>query len=42
MHRMNRLSVTGLMVVTLFFNSGCSSLESASPWHRIQLEAEFT
>lgn len=42
MHRMNRLSVTGLMVVTLLFNSGCSSLESAAPWHRIQLEAEFT
>src|SRR6218665_2349186 len=42
MHRMNRLSVTTLLGFTLLFNSGCTSLDSAAPWHRIQLKSEFT
>jgi len=42
MHRMNRSGVTALLVVTLLFNSGCTSLDSAAPWHRIQLTSEFT
>lgn len=42
MHRMNRIGITALLVVNLLFNSGCTSLDSAAPWHRIQLESEFT
>lgn len=42
MHRMNRSGVTALLIITLLLNSGCTSLDSAEPWHRIQLTSEFT
>lgn len=37
-----RLSVTAALIITLVSGSGCSTLDSAAPWHRIQLTEEFT
>jgi alpha-beta hydrolase superfamily lysophospholipase len=42
MHKTIRLSVTAALIVTLVSSSGCSTLDSAAPWHRIQLTEEFT
>ncbi len=42
MRHMVRLSITATLFVTLLSSSGCSTLESADPWHRIHLEEEFT
>jgi alpha-beta hydrolase superfamily lysophospholipase len=42
MRKMIRLSVTVALIVTLAASGGCSTLDSAAPWHRIQLEEEFT
>lgn len=42
MHKMIRLGIHAALIVTLVSSSGCSTLDSAAPWHRIHLKEEFT
>jgi len=42
MRKMIRLGVTAALIVTLLASGGCSTQDSAAPWHRIQLKEEFT